>query len=457
MTNTPSLGLRVTVLLATAQIPAFITAWIVMFVLGLAKVGGFNASFDEMASVRVTALVNASLVRGEDGRGKIEPTRELQAEIQRVPGLLFAVFDPVRMQPLPGSSPKLVSKLASLAEIRADHLHFTMGDDPWPGSAGHLMFRDTPIGVMQVALYGQKFRWEDIFFSLKNDLAWVSTYLVVTMLTTVALAWIVVRQGLMPLRAVAGEVARIDMKSLRQRLPITGVPIEIAPLVNAMNEALTRLDAGVERQRRFTANAAHELRTPLAIMRARLENAKASALKSELLGEASQLRAIVEQMLVAARLTEGQVTLDQNVDLENSVRQVVANFLPLAMDCDRFIDFESNADSVIVRGNKRAIDCVVTNLIDNALRAEPKDGTILVRIDDGGVIAVVDHGEGVAPTNREMIFEPFWRKSETTSGTGLGLAIAKEIMDAHGGLIWVEETPGGGATFKVSFPKVANA
>jgi signal transduction histidine kinase len=92
----------------------------------------------------------------------------------------------------------------------------------------------------------------------------------------------------------------------------------------------------------------------------------------------------------------------------------------------------------------------VTNLIDNALRAEPKDGAILVRIDDRGVVAVVDHGEGVAPAFREMVFEPFWRQSETTSGTGLGLAIAKEIMDAHGGRIWVEETPGGGATFKIA-------
>ena len=450
MTNAPSLALRVTVLLTAAQLPAFVFAWIVMFVLGLANVGGFNASFDEMASVRVTALVNGSLVRGEDGLGKIEPTGELQAEIQRVPGLLFAVFDPVRMQPLAGSSPQLVSKLASLAEIRADHLHFTMGDDQWPGSSGHLMFRETPIGLMQVALYGQKFRPEDILFSLENDLAWVSAYLIVAMLTTFGLAWIVVRRGLTPLRAVAGEVAHIDMNSLHQRLPTRGVPIEIAPLVDGMNEALTRLDAGVERQRRFTANAAHELRTPLAIMRARLENAKASTLRSELLGEASQLRSIVEQMLVAARLTEGQTTLDQRIDVERSVRQIVSNFLPLAMDCDRFIDFESSAASMIVRGNQRAIDCVVTNLIDNALRAEPKDGAILVRIDDRGVVAVIDHGEGVAPAFREMVFEPFWRQSETTSGTGLGLAIAKEIMDAHGGRIWVEETPGGGATFKIA-------
>jgi signal transduction histidine kinase len=105
---------------------------------------------------------------------------------------------------------------------------------------------------------------------------------------------------------------------------------------------------------------------------------------------------------------------------------------------------------MLVRGNQRAIDCVVTNLVDNALRAEPKDGTIVVRVDEDGIVAIIDHGEGVAPAIREMVFEAFWRKTEATSGTGLGLAIAKEIMDAHGGRIWVEDTPGGGATFKIA-------
>jgi signal transduction histidine kinase len=95
---------------------------------------------------------------------------------------------------------------------------------------------------------------------------------------------------------------------------------------------------------------------------------------------------------------------------------------------------------------------VLTNLIDNALRAEPSKGSVVVRIDSDKIVEVIDHGEGIAAADREMIFEPFWRKSESSPGTGLGLAIAKEIVDAHGGRIWVEDTPGGGATFKLAFP-----
>ncbi|MEF3366825.1 sensor histidine kinase [Methylocystis sp. 9N] len=100
-------------------------------------------------------------------------------------------------------------------------------------------------------------------------------------------------------------------------------------------------------------------------------------------------------------------------------------------------------------GNQRAIECVITNLIDNALRAEPKHGAILVSVHADGVVAVTDHGVGVSAADREMIFEPFWRKSDATPGTGLGLSIAREIMDAHGGRIWVEDTAGGGATFNL--------
>ncbi|WP_367119290.1 sensor histidine kinase [Methylocystis sp.] len=253
------------------------------------------------------------------------------------------------------------------------------------------------------------------------------------------------------LRSAAAEVARIDMNSLSKRLLSDDVPVEVAPFVEAVNEALKRLDAWAARQRRFTANAAHELRTPLAIMRARLENAKASPLKSELLGDASQLRSIVEEMLVAARLTEGQAPLDQRVDLSDAARQVVSDLLPLAIDRDQFVDLEYSGP-VVTRGNRRAVDCVLTNLIDNALHAEPAKASVAVRLDEGGVIAIIDHGEGIAADDREMIFEPFWRKNEANPGSGLGLAIAKEIVDAHGGRIWVEDTPGGGATFKVSFP-----
>ncbi|WP_246722083.1 sensor histidine kinase [Methylosinus sp. H3A] len=149
-------------------------------------------------------------------------------------------------------------------------------------------------------------------------------------------------------------------------------------------------------------------------------------------------------------MTERQIALAQEVDLVTSVREVVFLYLRLAIECDRMIEFETCAPRVVAHGNRRAIDAVA-NLIDNALRAEPSGGAVVVLVGPGATVAVIDHGEGVAQAECEMIFEPFWRKSEATPGTGLGLAIAKELMDNMHGKIGVEETPGGGATFKLIF------
>jgi signal transduction histidine kinase len=98
----------------------------------------------------------------------------------------------------------------------------------------------------------------------------------------------------------------------------------------------------------------------------------------------------------------------------------------------------------------------MTNLIENAVRAEPPGGTVIVRLSKDAAVEVVDHGEGVSIADRERIFEPFWRKSENTPGTGLGLAITKELTTKLGGSIKLLETPGGGATFKVVFKQFEN-
>ena len=108
---------------------------------------------------------------------------------------------------------------------------------------------------------------------------------------------------------------------------------------------------------------------------------------------------------------------------------------------------------MLVKGNRPALESVIANVIDNALRAEPEGGAVHVHVAENATLEVIDHGCGVEEADRELVFEAFWRKNETTPGTGLGLAVAKEIVDAHGGHIWVEDTPGGGATFKLEFPR----
>ncbi|MCX7899598.1 MAG: HAMP domain-containing histidine kinase [Methylocystis sp.] len=156
-------------------------------------------------------------------------------------------------------------------------------------------------------------------------------------------------------------------------------------------------------------------------------------------------------MLIATRLDAHQAALDQCVDLVVVARTIVGDYAPLAFQAGRALVFETATSEVVIRGNRQAIECVVVNLVDNALRAEPSGGAVIVRVREGGVVEVADHGPGVEEQDRERIFEPFWRKSDSTSGVGLGLAIAKDIVDAHGGKISVEKTPGGGATFKLCF------
>ena len=466
MTKTPSLVLRIVALLALAQLPAFLITWLLLDSLNLWNTSDFavlSENFDTIAIWRTTGLVGDSLIRDSDGSLRIEPTPSLRAEMQRLPGLQFAAYDPVQWTPLAGSSEKLTSRLSTVAVTRPRHMHFVVNDitrnDVTDGRFdGHLRLRETRFGEVPIAVYGFRFRWDDLSELLQyNPVDWsfVRLSIVIVAVVTGGTAWFAVRRGLKPLADVAKEVEHIDMSSLHRRLSTSGIPAEIKGLVDVVNEAFDRLESGVDRQRQFAANAAHELRTPLAIMRAQLECEKPSAVRNELLSAASRLRSIVEQMLISTRLAEGQVALDQRVDVDGTVQQLACDLLPLAMNAGRSLEFESAGLPLVTLGNQRAIECVVTNLIDNALRAEPKGGVVCVRVEADGVIAVIDHGEGVESADHERIFERFWRKSDATSGTGLGLAIAKDIMDAHGGRIWVEDTPGGGATFKLAFRKSA--
>jgi signal transduction histidine kinase len=450
---TSSLTARIVTSLIVAQIVGFASGWMIIVSLGVAGVSNYSNSWSEVAAPRTARLVIDSLRRDEAGALRIDPTPQLRDEMNRAPALKFAVFDVAHKAPVAGSSAELVELLGSAGKFFSNHMHFVLPGDPEAPSLGTMEPRRSPYGRMYVAVYRSMFRWEDVFYDLRNELDWDIPYFAAETILTIIVAWLGMRWGLAPIRAVARQARRIDMNSIDQRLSKDRVPDEILPLIDAVNEALARVDQGVARQRIFTANAAHELRTPLAIMRARLENARQSRLRDKLLGDASKLRVILEQMLIAARLTERQAPLSERLDLVETVQPIVSDFFSLAIENDCGVEFEAFASPVECRANKRAVECVIGNLIDNAVRAQPAGGTVQVRVRGGAIVEVVDHGEGVAPCDRELIFEPFWRKNENKPGTGLGLAIAKEVLDKLGGRIWVEETPGGGATFKVAFPQ----
>ena len=404
---------------------------------------------------RARYMVESALRKGPDGRKFVEQTDELRAYITANPEFRFAVLDAKTDELLPGSSPELAATFAPRGRADMLTISFHLVDDPNPNNRGWARTISTAVGTVRFILYGANFHSDDVLYNVSYSFTRENffVYLPICALMTL-IALLVVRRGLAPLRAAAGKAASIDMGSLDERIPVADLPSEVAPFVEAVNKALERVDNGVARQRRFLANAAHELRTPITILCSHIANPDDRTFRKDIKRDARRIRTIVEQLLSVSHISGQKDAIGKDADLGKVALSVILDYMPLAIDNGRDVELDCMSSPVMVRANDWALESVITNLIENALRAEPVGGTVLVRVLSGATIEIVDHGDGVAAEDREAIFEPFWRKSDATRGAGLGLAITRELVDQHGGRIWVEETPGGGATFKVFLPQI---
>ncbi len=409
------------------------------------------------ASYPIEKLVIQSIVRTADGELEIVPTPQLSAELKLMPSLAYAVYSQGSSTPLPGSSPAIAATLAERTIWTQPSKEFSVVRDGYANCAGDWDWHETQFGYKMVALCGYRAGWRWVFDFLKDDvMAYTFRHSYPMFLIVALTVWLTLRRQLRPLRTIAAEAENIDFESLDRRLSLDPVPSELLPLVTAINRALKRLEEGASRHKRFLANAAHELRTPVAVLTARLHDPDESANKNELKRDVRKIRSIVEQLLASTRLDSLEGSLSQ-IDLVEIAQSVVDSHVRLAIPLGRRIELETAAESIFAAGELRAAESVISNLVDNALRAEPERGTVVVQVGPGPIVAVVDHGAGVDPADREFVFEPFWRKTETTPGTGLGLAIAKDLMTKQGGRISIEETPAGGATFKLSFSTAESA
>ncbi|MBM3550765.1 MAG: HAMP domain-containing histidine kinase [Alphaproteobacteria bacterium] len=454
MKRVPSLTARLLAKLLIAQFFVIVALWSFHSVLSSAGLtGALGYSFDDYFSYyRIRDYVVRSIAKAPDGSLYLEPNSELRLERERRPALRYAAFESLGQEPIRGSSLELSTALQSITSVEPRGMDFYLSSGSAQKNPGSLWRWNTRFGPLFVAVSGYAFNWSDPLFAFINSLRSLGWNLFAMFTVSGLVVWLVVHTGLAPLRRAATAADRIDMDTMGQGVPADGVPSEVKPLIDSVNNALSRLDASVTRMRRYTANAAHQLRTPLAIFHAHIEDPEGRTYKTRLKQDVKRMQIIVDQMLITARLNERQSSIDEKVDIVKATCAIIADLAPLAFKSGRRIEFQASTTEVIVRGNRNAIECVVANLIDNAVRAEPEGGTVLVRALSDGTVEVVDHGEGVAVEDRDLIFEPFWRKNEATPGTGLGLAISKELMDRQDGRIWVEETPGGGATFKLCFP-----
>jgi signal transduction histidine kinase len=281
--------------------------------------------------------------------------------------------------------------------------------------------------------------------------AWVY----IGLLASLCLVSILTIKGVIrPVERLSREAAGIGPQSTEHRLSDIGVPREILGLVNAVNSALARLDRGFQVQREFTAAAAHELRTPLAILRAHIDTIADKNVVRELRCDVDAMTRIVAQLLRVARLDAMVVHRDDTCNLSEVAVDVAAQLIPQALARGTQIEVLGD-DPVYVAASADFTYHAARNLVENAIAYSGYATSIEIEIRRDGDLRVIDHGPGIAPDMVERIFDRFWRGQQSGEGSGLGLYIVSRIMELAGGRITVSATAGGGATFVLGFPLAA--
>jgi two-component system sensor histidine kinase TctE len=275
--------------------------------------------------------------------------------------------------------------------------------------------------------------------------------------------WFGVARGLAPLDKLRAELAARSHRDLRP-VPEGQAPEEVRPLVRELNNLLARLAGAIETQERFVADAAHQLRTPLAALQAQVEAARRGPVPPELVPTFDQLLAATRR---TAHLAGQLLTLaavdpraerpfqPEPIDLAELLQESVGEWVVRA-DAKR-VDLGIELKAAPVSGESLLLRELAGNLVDNALSYAPAGSEVTVRtglLADRPILEVEDTGPGIPPTEREVVFERFHRvKGSPGEGSGLGLAIVREIAHRHGATVAVETPPGGkGTVVRVVFP-----
>jgi signal transduction histidine kinase len=290
---------------------------------------------------------------------------------------------------------------------------------------------------------------DDIVSEFFHRVGWIT---LPALLFLLAIDVAIFRRALRPLLQASELANSIGPARTDIRLPVKGMPSEVLPLVSTVNEALERLERGFQVQRDFTADAAHELRTPLAILRARVETLPDKSATAELLRDIARMTRIVSQLLDIAELENFAVDPAETADLKAVCIEVAEFVAPLALGAGRQIALVAPEAEVWVCGNAEALFRAVRNITENALHHTPIGTSAEIVVTKDGTVSVTDRGPGIPERDKELIFRRFWRKDRRLPGsTGLGLSIVQRTIEAHSGSISVANREAGGAEFTMRF------
>jgi two-component system OmpR family sensor kinase len=275
-------------------------------------------------------------------------------------------------------------------------------------------------------------------------------------------AWSVVSASLYPLNRISRDIAMRSGESLNP-VDVDGVPKEVLPLVQELNQLLSRMDQALQSQQRFVADAAHELRSPITALklqvqtltRATDEEARAQGI-ARLLGGIDRISRLVEQLLALARHEPLSHQFETSaVSLNTCLEQAISDVLPLVASRDIELR-QGKIEQVAVLGETGSLRILIRNLLDNAARYIPEGGTIQMDIrqdKDFVMLTIQDSGSGIPRAERGRVFDRFFRVPGTVqTGTGLGLAIVKAIAERYKGTVELGSAELGGLLVNVKFP-----
>jgi signal transduction histidine kinase len=286
---------------------------------------------------------------------------------------------------------------------------------------------------------------DDIVAEFLPHVAWVVLPILLGLL---GIDLVIFGKALHPLEEASALAQRISPARTDIRLPEVRMPRDILPLIRGVNEALDRLERGFIAQRDFVADAAHELRTPLAILRAEVEALTDQTAAHTLLSDIDGMTRIVGQLIDAAESDTLTIKPGEIADLRAVCTDVVTFMAPVAVLQRKSISISGEDDSVWVEGNSSALFRAIRNVVENAITHTAPGTTVDIVVGAGGSVAIKDQGSGIPAEQRSVIFHRFWRGDRRRAGSaGLGLSIVERIVRAHGGTITVQDALPRGALF----------
>jgi signal transduction histidine kinase len=399
----------------------------------------------------VMQTIAAAVERAPDGSLRLADSSALGAIKSHYPRFWFFATDGeggrVTYGYVPLQSDSLTTNLARINSANVSDI----GSAETP--AAIIRRHDSDAGNLWIITGGGPAVGLSIFLdAFANPIFW-GFILLLTSASLLVIPYFVNRQ-LKGLDDLSAEADKIDVKQRGVRLSSGQVPSELQPLIRAINAAFQRLDEGIDRQHRFMADAAHELRTPIAILQVNIEMSPESPDKRRLLVNVARLGSMADQLLDLQRMSLGPASF-KRIDLVDLAARVTADVAPLATAAGDDVSFQTETETIYVMGDADALGRALSNLIQNAIAHGGEGAQIRVQVYSDGRLQVADSGPGIDPADRDEIFEPFHRVVPRQHGAGLGLSIVVDIVRRHQGSVSVLTAPEGGALFEISLPVVS--